>query len=378
MADRYAVAPLLIPMALSMHVTLAAASGAASLYYLAYGLLPAAYGILADRYGRVRTMRGALAGMAVADVLSAVSPNLPFLLAARAITGGFACGVMPLTLVYVGDRFAFSVRQQAITTVLTFVALGTAAGTLVAGLIAHFLSWRVFFLLPGIAAAILTLGIGSLPESLVSRSGNRALAEIAVVLRNRWAIFLLTLSLVNGAVQFGLVTFLAPALEAHGFSVAIAGTVVASYGLAVLFCSRLFRVVARRVPVPLIVAGGGTMLLAGYLAAAITQTLPTILFASVMAGASYAFMHSTFQTWATDVVPHARATATALFATAIFGGAAIATAVLAGLASSHQYSRLFLIAATLTVPVVLAGSVGRSRYRGSEVEGAVQRGSQIG
>jgi len=67
MADRFAVAPLLIPMAVTFHVSLAAISGVASLYYLAYGLLPTAYGVLADRFGRVRVIRVALLGTAVAS-----------------------------------------------------------------------------------------------------------------------------------------------------------------------------------------------------------------------------------------------------------------------------------------------------------------------
>ena len=61
MADRFAVAPLLIPMAVSFHVSLAAVSGVASLYYLAYGLMPPVYGVLADRFGRVRVIIGSLA-----------------------------------------------------------------------------------------------------------------------------------------------------------------------------------------------------------------------------------------------------------------------------------------------------------------------------
>jgi hypothetical protein len=89
-------------------------------------------------------------------------------------------------------------------------------------------------------------------------------------------------------------------------------------------------------------------------------------------------MHSTFQTWATDVVPQARATATALFATAIFGGAALATAAVAGIAAAHQYSTLFMIAAAVTVPVLVLGTVGRWRYPGSEMVSNPQRGSQIG
>ncbi len=165
MADRFAVAPLLIPMAATYHVSLAAVSGVASLYYLAYGLLPTLYGLLSDRFGRVRIIRAALAGTALADVLSALSPNLTALLVARFITGGIACGVFPTTLVYLADRFPFKVRQQAITNVLVFVALGTTAGTLGAGITANVFSWRYFFLIPGCS-----LGRARTPSSKWPRS----------------------------------------------------------------------------------------------------------------------------------------------------------------------------------------------------------------
>ncbi|TMD45435.1 MAG: MFS transporter [Chloroflexi bacterium] len=361
MADRFAVAPLLIPMAVTFHVSLAAISGVASLYYLAYGLLPTAYGVLADRFGRVRVIRVALLGTAVADVLSALSPNLTALLVARFLTGGIACGVMPTTLVYLADRFPFTVRQQAITNVLVFVALGTAAGTLGAGLTAHLLSWRAFFVIPAAIALGVAIALRRVPESLATRSSQNPLRQVASVLKHGWALFLLAVAVLVGAVMFGFVTYLAPALEAMGQSPAIAGVVVASYGLSVLICTRAFRYVARRTPAALILAGGAGMLLIGYLA-----------------GGAYAFMQSTFQTWATDVVPEARATATSLFATAIFGGAALATSGVAGLAGAHQYSSLFTIAAIVTVPVLIIGSLARWRYPGSDAIDEAPPSSQIG
>jgi MFS family permease len=201
---------------------------------------------------------------------------------------------------------------------------------------------------------------------------------VALVLRNRWSLLVLGLGILVGAVMFGFVTFLAPSLEANGESAAVAGTVVASYGLSVLLCSRLLHLVARVVSVPLILAGGAALLLLGYVAASVAQSLLVILLTSVLAGAAYAFMQSTFQTWATDVVPEARATSTALFASTIFAGAALATATVAGLAAAHQYSTLFLIAALVTLPVLIAGSIGRWRYPGSEILDDPQRGSQIG
>ena len=362
MADRYAVAPLLIPIALSLHVPLVAASGVASLYYLAYGVMPVLYGVLADRVGRVRIIRITLAGTAVADVLSAAAPNLTILLVARLLTGGLACGVMPNTLAYVGDRFAFNVRQQAITGVLVFVALGTAAGTIGAGLAAHFFSWRIFFLLPAAVMGFTALALGRVPESLAIRASDNPLHSFVLVFRRPWAVFLLAMGILVGAVMFGIVTYLAPALEANGQSAAIAGTVVASYGLSVLACTRSFAWVARRLAIPFILALGGVMLLVGYVVAASQQTLPAILAASILAGGAYSFMQSTFQTWSTDIVPQARGTTASLFATSIFAGAALATAGVAGLAGAHRYSTLFLVGAIITLPLLIAGTVGRWRY----------------
>jgi predicted MFS family arabinose efflux permease len=299
-------------------------------------------------------------------------------LVARFITGGIACGVMPTTLVYLGDRFPFTVRQEAITNVLVFVALGTAAGTLGAGLTAHVLTWRVFFLIPGAIALGVAIALRRVPESLVTRSNQNPLRQVAGVLRHGWALFLLAVAVLVGAVMFGFVTYLAPALEASGQSPAIAGVVVASYGLSVLICTRVFRFVARRTPAALILAGGAAMLLIGYLVAAAAQSVPAILTASVLAGGAYAFMQSTFQTWATDVVPEARATAASLFATAIFAGAALATSGVAGLASANRYANLFMIAAIVTLPVLIIGTIGRWRYPGSDATDDAPTGSQIG
>jgi MFS family permease len=131
-------------------------------------------------------------------------------------------------------------------------------------------------------------------------------------------------------------------------------------------------------PAALLLAGGALSLMLGFVIAATSQSVIAIFTASTLAGGAYAFMQSTFQAWFTDVVPAARGTAIALFATAIFGGAALATSAAAGLADAHAYGRLFTLAAVLTVPVLVGGSLGRWRYRGSDLISEDQRGSQIG
>jgi hypothetical protein len=59
------------------------------------------------------------------------------------------------------------------------------------------------------------------------------------------------------------------------------------------------------------------MLAFGYASGAVGHSLVGVGIAAVLVGGGFAFMHSTLQTWATEVVPEARATVISLFAAAL-------------------------------------------------------------
>ena len=189
--------------------------------------------------------------------------------------------------------------------------------------------------------------------------------------RKPWALYLIVIALLEGVALQGLFTFLAPALQARGFSAAIAGLVVTGYGVAVLLGTRIVKQIALLVPAPALVASGGLMLTLGFGAAALHPSIPGVLAASILAGGAYAFMHSSLQSWATDVVPEARGTNAALFVTAYQLGAAAGVAAVAGLAGQQRYSVIFWIAAAVSVPVLLLATIGRARYRGTLPGGGV-------
>lgn len=88
----------------------------------------------------------------------------------------------------------------------------------------------------------------------------------------------------------------------------------------------------------------------------------TVLAAALLLGAGWAFLHSTMQSWATDVVPTARATAVSLFVAALFVGGAVGTALVAPLADRHAFALVFLVPAVLAVPLTVVAAVARSRY----------------
>ena len=76
MIDRFAVAPVLIPIAADFHAPVGAVAIAATAYYLAYGLAQPFWGFASDRAGRIRIIRISLAATSAACTLSALAPNL--------------------------------------------------------------------------------------------------------------------------------------------------------------------------------------------------------------------------------------------------------------------------------------------------------------
>src|SRR5260370_36348092 len=114
MTDRFAVAPMLIPIAIDFHAPVGAVAIAATAYYLAYGLAQPFWGFASDRAGRIRIIRISLAATAAACALSALAPNLDLLIAARIIAGASVCAILPTALVYVGDMIPFKARHAVI------------------------------------------------------------------------------------------------------------------------------------------------------------------------------------------------------------------------------------------------------------------------
>jgi predicted MFS family arabinose efflux permease len=365
MLDRFAFAPILIPIAVEFRAPVGAVAIAATAYYFAYGLAQPFWGFASDRAGRIKIIRISLTAAAVACALSALAPNLNFLIAARILAGASVCAVLPTALVYVGDMVPFKARHSVIADLLAAVAIGTAAGSLAAGFFAHYLSWRLIFGITAVIAIGLAIALGRLPESSAPPATGGPVAQLRQVFRRPWARFLILFAIPEGAMILGFFVYFAPALESTGTNPAVAGLVVATYGGAVLAGTRVVKWLAPRTPAWVPISVGGAMSVAGYLVAALDQHAVAILCASVMIGGCYAILHSTMQNWATDIAPEVRGTATALFVTGAFTGGAIGSGLGALFVQQNLYGPLFLAAAGLSVLVVITAALTRARYPGS-------------
>jgi predicted MFS family arabinose efflux permease len=241
--------------------------------------------------------------------------------------------------------------------------LPTAIATATAGLAAYLGLWRFAFATPALATGFLSLGLAHrLPEPPKASVAAGLLAQISLVLRHPWAILVVMLALVEGGVALGFLTYLAPSLEAEGYGAAVAGLAVGLYGLATLGWKRVVKSATDQLGRHSLILIGGAFLASGYTVGALERRLAGATLAAILVAGGFAFMHSTLQTWATEVLPEARATVDSFFAGSMFAGSGVATAAAAPLAEAGSFGTLFALAALSAIPLKLVGSAARLSY----------------
>lgn len=363
--DRFAVGPLLVVVAADLGASLAQTTAIASGYFLAYGLSQPLWGLLSDRLGRIGLMRATLVAAAGAGILSALTPGLGALVAARVLTGAFFGAIIPTSLTYVGDTADEVHRQPALSDLMAAVAFGTALATAAAGVLAQLASWRLVFAVPSALAVGCALALGRLPEPRRDTRVGMA-STVRQTLTNRWVVVVVTLAFVEGAVVLGILTLLAPALQSRGVDASSAGLTIAAYGVSVLLATRVVRVLSRRLPRATLMAVGGAAVVLGYTILALHISIPTVLTAGLLLGVTQAFLHSSLQTWATSVLPHARGTVVSLFAACLFAGSSFAASAAAPLADHGQWTLLFGLTSAVALGMTVAAVLGYRAYRRSD------------
>lgn len=71
----------------------------------AFGAFTLVLGPLSDRFGKVKVITIAALGTSVFSILDGFAPNMPVLVAFRAMNGAFGAGVFPVMMAIVGQSF---------------------------------------------------------------------------------------------------------------------------------------------------------------------------------------------------------------------------------------------------------------------------------
>ncbi|HYG94937.1 MAG TPA: MFS transporter [Nocardioides sp.] len=360
--DRFAMPPMLVAIAHDLGAPLSEIVHAAAAYFLVYGASQPLWGVVSDRLGRVRTMRLTLLVAGALALLSAGAWSPLSLAVTRGLAGGFFGAAYPSTLIYVGDTVAIGERQRDIARLMVGVATGTALASVGAGVLADIASWRAAFVITGVASVVLAWTLRRLPEPEATARPSSVREALGTVGRSPVTLLVLLFAFLEGAVLLGGLTLLPPAVESAGATAAVAGAVTAVYGVAVFLGSRLVgRLAATWHPSRLIALGAASAVL-GCGLLAVSQEPPMAVVVALLLGLAWTSMHSSLQTWATEVLPSARATVVSFFAGSLFVGSALAAFVLAGLADAGRYSLIYAAYAALAVPLGLAAGWQRRRW----------------
>ena len=154
------------------------------------------------------------------------------LIIARALAGGLFAAVIPASLVYIGDTVGIGTRQKALADLMAASAVGTALATVLGGLLHTSTaggSPLQHLHLAGVALAVLLARLPE-PKAFSEQKREGPLVQAGRVLVQPWALIVVGIALVEGAVILGFL-YLPRSLESAGFSPAVAGLQSDSTGL---------------------------------------------------------------------------------------------------------------------------------------------------
>jgi MFS family permease len=359
-ADRAIMPPLLVVVAFDLGGTIEEVAYTIGVNSLAYAGFQLVWSSASDRFGRIAVIRISTAIGILGCVLAAVAPSVLVLGLARAITGAAFAATVPATLTYFGDTLRQKDRLSALANIAIITSAAAALGMLGAALIADFATWRLVFVVVGVAGIVSLLPFIGIRDTIPPTRARLA-QSIRILLADRWVVVVLVLVGLEGFTVLGVLSYLPAAAQHAGASLAIAGAITSSYGVAVIVFGQLVKRLGGRVPSWGLLATGGGCAVCAYLLMAVWAGMVPVLIGSVLLGAGWAIGHTSMQTWLTDAATRSRATGTSLFAMSLFGGAALGTVTGAGFVSGGHYTELFLLAAA--IGAVFAGVAGAARYR---------------
>lgn len=349
---------MLVVLSRATGLTLAETVQLLAVYTLLYAVGQPLWGLLSDRLGRLTVLRLALVGTAVGAVASTLTDSHLGLLAARGLTGLMVGALYPTMLTVIGDSREGVERARSLSSLQIWSSVGMTLTTLVAGSLAALLDWRLVFGLPALGALALLGALRGIPSGRGPQT--RPVLREAVA---PWALVVYLLAVLEGAVMFGALSYVVPAMQHAGAGVGLAGLLAAGYGLGVIGGAQVVRRVVHRTTRTRMIVIGGTLVTLAFLLAWLVATVPALTATALLVGVANSVLHVSLQGWATEVAPGARATSVALFAGCLFLGSSVATFVTADLADQGRFPFIYALAVVVAVVLTAGAALTHVRWR---------------
>ncbi len=336
-----------------------AATAVITTFTVAYGGIQAAFGPIGDRFGKVQTIAVASLLSVAAQIACALSATLDQISIARVVAGATAGGVIPLCLAWIGDVVSFEDRQKVLARFLLAQIVGLAAGQALGGVIGDAFGWRASFLmlaglylLGGVAPFLALRATPTLAGSGAVTRGNRV--RVAEALSRPRVRLILSTVFLEGAAMYGAFSYVGTDLQHRfGVSVSTSGVLLTAFAVGAmgyaLFVGRIVAVMSRA----RIALSGALALGAGFVVLALVPSLAAALVALAFTGFGFYMLHNSLQTEATQMVPEARGTALAMFASMLFVGQAVGVAIAGPFFDRVGAPPIYLVAAAV-LPLIAA------------------------
>lgn len=311
-------------------------------------------GIAGDRYGKIRLIATLCFCSVVACLLAAAAQSLGQLTIARLLCGAATSAMVPVSLAWVGDMLPYQERPVVLARYAGGGIFGMVAGQILGGLMTEYWDWRAGLVM--VAFVYLIAGIGLVVQlrrdpliaarPLEVQARLSTFAAVTGMLRRPWSRIVLASVFIEGVSIFASVTFVGVELrERFSASYGLIGLMLAFFAIGGFAYTSSVRRIVPRFSQPRLIFMGATISAGGLLAFAFAPVIWLVPPAITLVGFGAYMLHNTLQTFATQLLPEARATGFSFFATLYFLSQSAGVALSAAFITRFGAKPIFIAAA---------------------------------
>ena len=356
--DIYSAAPMMINIAADLNISVSNATLSMTAYMFAFGLFTILLGPLGDRYGRTNILIISSFSTAIFSCLSILAFNLPVLIILRFANGAFAAGIMPISMAIVGGLYIDSKRQSAIAKLMGMMFLGGASGTIIGGALSYLSSWRLVYLVYGVAELLLSVFILKYLEKSPGTVERLNYFKIyGQALRNKKLLVILSVIMLGGFSVFGSFTFSGELIkQVTNLNILQIGLILSIFGISGIIGSRFVPKI-RPILGNSIVLGAGILGSVSIFSLSMLNAIPFLILAIAGYGVTFICIHSIFVATAQSTIPKLRGTIMSLVSFSVFVGSGFGTVLYKQVMDSLGIASIFLIAALVFLVIGIAGFI---------------------
>ena len=346
--DNYAASPLLLNIAEDLNVNIDTAALSVTSYMLLFGLLTIIIGPLGDRFGKTRIIIISALGTSIFSLLCIFSDNIQSLITLRAINGGFASGILPVSVALIGEISPQDEKQNSIAKVMSMMFFGGAIATTIGGGLAFIGSWKLVYGVYGFMELILaSLAIVYLGKVKDESTKVNIISLYKNALSNRSLRKMLLNLFLMGYCIFGTFVYTGKLVENKtGLNVFLIGLILSLFGVGSILAGRKSGSLRFKLGNIYFLVAGLTGCIS-VLALVGFSSVWSISFSLLLFGAVFIAFQSSFISTAQAILPNMRGTVMALASFSVVIGGSLGTFFNGEILNSFGLNFVFIITASL-------------------------------